>query len=78
MPLYVTIDGVRIYIYSNDHPPPHIHLVYAGFKAAMEIEDGYIIAGSFPPAKVRAVRRFLKENQEDLLALFEQMNPKRH
>jgi len=30
MPTVLTLRNVRIVIYSNDHPPPHVHAIRAG------------------------------------------------
>jgi hypothetical protein len=33
MPTVLRIDGLRVAIYSNDHRPPHVHVIGAGGEA---------------------------------------------
>jgi len=38
------------------HHLPHIHVRYQGFKAAIAINDGTVLAGDFPPRQLRMVQ----------------------
>lgn len=49
MPTISVFYGIRIYIPSKDHNPPHIHIEYAEFQAQVEIKTGNILAGKLPP-----------------------------
>ena len=40
--------GIIIYMYPDDHNPPHFHAEYAGFKALIDIQNGYVIGGALP------------------------------
>jgi hypothetical protein len=37
MPSISTFYGIVIYMYWADHPPPHIHAIYGGEEALLEI-----------------------------------------
>jgi hypothetical protein len=37
MPTIKRIDGLRVMIYSNDHPPPHVHVIGADREAVFEL-----------------------------------------
>ncbi|WP_146141400.1 DUF4160 domain-containing protein [Spirosoma oryzae] len=37
MPVFETIDGVVVSVFSRDHLPPHCHAQYAEFEALIEI-----------------------------------------
>lgn len=41
--------GMVITMYFDDHPPPHFHVRYAEFRAAMAVDSGNLIAGVLPP-----------------------------
>lgn len=43
-------DGISIYIYPHDHPPPHVHAKHVSHEAEVAIADGQIIEGSLPTA----------------------------
>lgn len=34
MPTVLTVRNIRVVIYSNDHPPPHVHAVGRGWARA--------------------------------------------
>ena len=41
--------GIIIYIYYNDHPPPHFHAVYGNYSVLITIDDLSVFAGFLPP-----------------------------
>jgi len=57
MPTISIFLGMVIQMYWRDHPPPHFHALYQGYRASIAIESGEIIEGELP----RAARRLLKE-----------------
>ncbi len=63
-------EGIRIYIYPRDHPPPHFHIIQAEHKAAMSIKDLEIIAGSLPNKTLKKVQNWAIGKQEMLLEIF--------
>ncbi len=48
MPVICEFMGVKIYMYFFDHAPPHVHLVGPGFKAALAVPEGKVLAGILP------------------------------
>ena len=48
MPCICRFFGIVIYIYHDDHAPPHFHARYAGKEALYEIETLRIYRGSLP------------------------------
>ncbi len=67
MPCIDTIKGVKIYIYSNDHVPPHIHAIYGEYEALISIRQVEIIKGELPSTKRKIAFAFVNENLEDLI-----------
>ncbi len=51
MPVVCRFHGITIYIYFDDHNPPHFHAVYAGKKAVFRIDTLERIEGSVPKAQ---------------------------
>jgi hypothetical protein len=41
--------GITIYMYFNDHNPPHFHARYNEYRAAIAIETLALIEGELPP-----------------------------
>ena len=47
MPEISRFYGIIIYMYIDDHNPPHFHVRYEGYEATITIEDG-IVTGTLP------------------------------
>ncbi len=66
MPTVLRVDGLRVTIYPNDHPPPHVHVVGAKGEAVflLNCPDG--------PAELRESYGFngpeIRQMAADLLA----------
>jgi hypothetical protein len=56
---------------NRQHSVPHIHANYQGQNAVLSILDGEILAGDFPPRKLKLVRARIEIHYEDLLADWE-------
>lgn len=50
MPSISTFFGVVIYMYFNDHAPPHFHAEYGEFEAVYNIETLEILRGQLQGA----------------------------
>jgi hypothetical protein len=70
MPTVGRIEGVKIQIYPDEHPPPHFHAEFAEFRAVIEIDTLRVMKGSLPPAKLRAVLAWASARREALRASF--------
>ncbi len=49
MPRICEFFGIAIYIYFNDHNPPHFHAEYAGHEAKFSISTLEMLRGQLPP-----------------------------
>ena len=67
MPTVVEVDGVRIVIYPNDHPPPHIHAWKDGRQVKIEIETGRVMEGGLDRRSMRKVQRWTALNGDLLM-----------
>jgi hypothetical protein len=60
---------IQMYFYDNKkHSCPHLHAEYGEHHATIGIEDGAILGGSLPPAKMKLVEAWIEIHKEDLLA----------
>lgn len=66
MPEISKFYGIIIYMYVDDHNPPHFHVIYDGEEAMVDINDGHI-TGSMPRRAIRLVYEWLDLHKEELL-----------
>ena len=55
MPNVGIVDGVKIFVYGNDHGRPHFHTLAAEYHAVIDIETMEVIGGRLPRARLRKV-----------------------
>ena len=60
-----------MYMDNKQHTIPHIHANYQDQNVVLSIPDGDILAGDFPPRKLKLVRAWIEIHHEDLLANWE-------
>ena len=66
MPRICEFLGIYIYMYFNDHSPPHFHAIYGQYEAEILIKNGEILMGELP-ARVRSlVKEWTKLYQMEL------------
>ncbi len=68
MPELCRFDGIIIRMFTNDHPPPHFHAAYGGFRAKFDILNPDHVDGQFPVSETRKVKAWALERREELLA----------
>ena len=67
MPELSRFPGIVIYMYFNEHNPPHFHAEYNEFKAAICIKTLGRIEGKLPAKVMRLVVEWAQEHQKELL-----------
>jgi hypothetical protein len=73
MPTLAVVDGMRIVMYWNDHPPAHFHVLAAEYRAVIEVDTLRVIAGGLPRSKVAAVRAWAKGRRVELMKALERV-----
>jgi hypothetical protein len=61
------IEAMKVFMYENDHPPPHFHVLLAEHHAVIDIETMRVVRGEMPRAKLRAVLAWAKPRHARLL-----------
>jgi hypothetical protein len=56
--------GIIIYMYFNDHNPPHFHVKYGKYRAIIDIEHLGIIDGNLPPKVLSLVIEWASIHQK--------------
>ena len=72
MPSISSFYGIIIYMYFNEHNPPHFHVIYNEYKAVISINDG-AITGSLPRRALNMVYEWLDIHKDELLHNWEIM-----
>jgi len=44
--------GIELHVFGHDHPPPHVHAVFAEHEALIVISDCSVYRGSLPKQKL--------------------------
>jgi hypothetical protein len=71
MPLISSFYGILIYMYWQDHAPPHFHALYGEFEAQIDIATLNIINGSLPKTAHKLVREWGELHRVELMADWE-------
>jgi hypothetical protein len=67
MPCISQFFGIAIYMYYNDHLPPHFHAEYAGREALYEIETLRVYRGSLPRRSHNMVIEWADSHRNELM-----------
>lgn len=67
MPIICMFRGIKIYMYWNDHMPPHFHAKYGGDEVIISINDLEVIEGNIPHKQLKMVLGWAAFHQEELL-----------
>ena len=68
MPLISLFFGISIYMYMDDHNPPHFHATYGEYEAVFEIKTGKLIGGNLTPKARKLVEEWRKKHLAELVA----------
>jgi len=71
MPEISLFMGIRITMYYSDHNPPHFHAEYAGHKALIDIQGGYVIRGGLPSRQLKFVLAWCELHRDELMQNWE-------
>ena len=70
------INGIKIEIYSNEHPPPHFHITSNGLKASLRIDNAEILENSgFSKKQIRTVQIWFLKSKDKLIEVWNKTRP---
>ena len=72
MPEICRFFGIVIYIYYNEHNPPHFHAVYGSDEALIEISRLTLLKGTLPPKAIALVMEWAFMHRDELLRAWNQ------
>ena len=70
MPEISRFYGVVVYMFFNDHNPPHFKVKYGEFEANVLIENGNILNGDLPISKLKLVSAWAEIHKKELLTMW--------
>jgi hypothetical protein len=74
MPIIAVVAGVKIYMYREDHNPPHFHARNSGDEEVFNLK-GESLRGKINKKKRKKVRKWAKENEDFLKEKWNEYNP---
>jgi hypothetical protein len=67
MPCISRFYGIVIYLYADDHNPPHFHARYAGQDVAVDIATLDVLVGRLPHRAMRLVLEWAALHRAELM-----------
>ncbi len=68
------LNGLKIQVFSDEHPPPHFRVEYAGDSANFTIRDCQKLNGGLNKWE-RNIRKWHKEHKADLIEAWNRLRP---
>lgn len=69
------LNGLRIEIFSDEHPPPHFHVKSPGVDAIFEIENCRLLKGTVPPQALQKIKYWHKHAKAKLIETWNDTRP---
>lgn len=57
--------GIIIYMYGDDHNPPHFHASYQDYEATFDF-SGELIDGQMPPKQIKYIAAWAELHRDEL------------
>ena len=67
MPIVSEFFGIKIYMYWQEHNPPHFHAEYSGLQAVIDINNSVIIKGALPLKQLKLVLAWCELHKTELI-----------
>jgi hypothetical protein len=71
MPTVSLFYGIKIFMYFDDHNPPHFHAEYAGQKALINILDATVMKSALPKRQLKLVLAWAELHKDELMQNWE-------
>ena len=72
MPKISEFFGISIYIYYDDHAPPHFHAIYGGQEGVIRIDPPGLLRGGLPPRVLGMVLEWSTLHHSELVMVWKQ------
>ena len=69
------VDGLKIEIYPNEHPPPHFHVVTPNINASFTIESCEKLNGEIDSRNLKKIKYWHKRSKDQLIEVWNETRP---
>lgn len=69
------LEGLKIEIRSNEHPPPHFHVTSPEVNASFAIADGCQLNGSVSPSALKKIKHWHSHSKSQLIERWNAARP---
>jgi hypothetical protein len=66
MPRISKYYGIAIYMYYQDHAPPHFHAIYGEHEAVIDIATAKMLEGALPNRAMKLVKAWARLHRQEL------------
>lgn len=73
MPEISRFYGIIIYMFFNDHNPPHFHAKYGDYQILVNINNLSVLSGKFPSRVLGLTIEWASLHQKELKSIWEKM-----
>lgn len=67
-------DGFAVYIYDDEHPPPHCHVIFSNSDEV--VVKLPLLTGMYGKGVDKKIKKFLLNNLDTLLSVWDSKHPK--
>jgi len=67
MPTISMFYGIVVQMFWNEHAPPHFHVKYVEFQAAINIQTLEIMSGKMPKRQLSLILKWANQHRVELL-----------
>ena len=71
MPEICRFYGLIVYMFYNDHQPPHFKVKFGEYEANVLIESGNLLNGDLPLNKLRLVQAWAEIHKDELILIWD-------
>ncbi len=65
---------VRMYFKQGEHNPPHIHVIYGEYAAAIDFMEMKVLDGTFPERQLAQVYEWVSIHRDELIEIWKTQN----
>ena len=65
MPTLLNLNGFKFFFYANEHEPKHVHVIYGGDFAKVELEGLQVVKNFMKPKELKKALLIIAEHKEE-------------
>ena len=65
MPTLLNLNGFKFFFYANEHEPKHVHVIYGGDFAKVELADLRVVKNFMKPKDLQRALQIISEYKEE-------------